>query len=367
MRIRKMPEMFTWRETPHTNMQLVPCLLLCFEPEITASQIKGHHLLHYRQTNIINAWVSSIFFHWVYLKAQYQVPVCHRCRVSSFVFKPTLEHKHHWNLLRILKKKKRPKQPKKCLCLCSNRSPNQVFSVERSYPESSTKCPHLLHVWCAKMLLGVNTVTLNMLFLGQRYQNRKELGSHTQQAKSVQIESTRNDRGGWENKKLLLISFKCIFQLFGEKTLLPNLHINGRTRITRERPGNRLSITITSCVEHKRDPLPWKVLYPGSCLQLLTWQLLRKSTGKIWAASEHLGLDWKYLCNTQRAVVSHAPVQTQTWGNMGAACLLLETCCAKDKWHGDFLHCPQSQSKGQKGRLPLLLLILSSPSQEKRP
>lgn len=159
--------MFMRKETHHTNMQLVPCLLLCFEPEITASHIKGHHLLHYRQTNIVNAWVSSIFFTGFTWKHSIMC-LCHRCRVSSFVFKPTLEHKHHWNLLGILKKKKRPKQPKKCSCLCSSRSPNQVFSVERSYPESSTKCPHFLHVWCAKMLLDVNTVTLNMLFLGQR-------------------------------------------------------------------------------------------------------------------------------------------------------------------------------------------------------
>lgn len=32
----------------------------------------------------------------------------------------------------------------------------------------------------------------------------------------------------------------------------------------------------------RRCPLPWKVLYPGSYLQLLTWQLLRKSTDKVW-------------------------------------------------------------------------------------
>lgn len=32
----------------------------------------------------------------------------------------------------------------------------------------------------------------------------------------------------------------------------------------------------------RRCPLPWKVLCPGSYLQLLTWQLLRKSTDKVW-------------------------------------------------------------------------------------
>lgn len=39
--------------------------------------------------------------------------------------------------------------------------------------------------------------------------------------------STRNARKGGENHELLLISFKCIFQLFGEEALLPDLQVNG--------------------------------------------------------------------------------------------------------------------------------------------
>lgn len=107
MRVRKTLEMFTQRETHRTNMQLVPCLLLCFELEITASQSKSYHLLCYKANEHRCKCLSlQYFFHWLYSKAQYHVPVCHRCRISSFGFKPTLKHKHHCNLLGILKKKK---------------------------------------------------------------------------------------------------------------------------------------------------------------------------------------------------------------------------------------------------------------------
>lgn len=73
---------------------------------------------------------------------------------------------------------------------------------------------------------------------------------------------TPNARGRRENNELSLISLKCIFQLFGEEALLPNLDINGRAQIIKETSASTSSNTITSCVEEE------VILYLGKgCIQ----------------------------------------------------------------------------------------------------
>lgn len=158
---------------------------------------------------------------------------------------------------------------------------------------SDTTSP-LQNTW-PKPRVGGRDNDLSKDFLAREVPEQREPRSRMQQAKDVR----RAPRMPEEEEKTMS-SYSFLSSAFSS-SLVKRLFSPIYTQMEEhesQKKNLQMYRQIQFLCRGRGEPLPWKVLYPGSCLRSLTWQLLReRAQVKREAWSEHIGLDWKHQRN----------------------------------------------------------------------